>query len=141
MPSGISLSGADDSLQFALDGLSTRQRTIANNVANVDTPNFKGSEVSFENQLQRAASQRHGAEMSLVRTDVQHFDVAGSTSTELAPEILPIQDTTLRNDGNNVDIDREMVKLADTQIRYNAAIQMVSQRYSILRSVISGNPR
>ena len=141
MPSGITLSGADDSLQLALDGLSTRQRAIANNVANVDTPNFKGSEVSFEDQLQRAAGRRNDLEMSLARTDARHLDVGGSTSTELAPEILPIENTTLRNDGNNVDIDREMVKLADTQIRYNAAIQMVSQRYGILRSIISGNPR
>lgn len=137
MSSGISLSGADDSLQFALDGLSMRQRAVANNVANVDTPNFKSTEVRFEDQLQRAMQQ--GSAGELVRTDARHLDVGGGT--EFAPEVLTLDDTTLRNDGNNVDIDREMVQLADTQIRYNTAIQMVSQRYGLLQTIINDGRR
>ena len=142
MASGISMSSADGSILFALDGLTSRQRTIANNVANVDTPSFKGSEVRFEQQLQRAAQRQHGtANVSMSRTDERHLVVGGAAAGATAPEIVELADTTLRNDGNNVDIDREMVALADTQIRYDTAVRLVAERYGMLRSVITEGRR
>jgi len=52
----VNFSGADSYLQAAMSGLAARQRTIANNIANIDTPNFKASEVRFEDALKTAVS-------------------------------------------------------------------------------------
>ncbi len=139
MSSDISLTGVDSALRFALDGLATRHRAIANNVANVDTPGFKGKEVPFERQLQLALDRRQP--VTLVRTDPQHLTAFGSRGSEMAPEVVSTHNSTLRNDGNNVDIDREMVKLADTTIKYNAISHLMSTRLSLLRSIINEGRR
>lgn len=141
MATGISLSRVDGDISFALDGLTARQRAIANNIANVDTPQFKGSEVRFEQQLARATSRQQGtSDVEMFRTDERHLSFGGA-SGEVAPEVVQLDETTLRNDGNNVDIDQEMVKLADTQIRYDAAVRLVSQRYGMLQSIITEGRR
>src|SRR5207249_657708 len=60
-PSNVNFSGADSYLQAAMSGLAARQRTIANNIANADTPNFKASEVRFEDALKSAISRGQGS--------------------------------------------------------------------------------
>jgi flagellar basal-body rod protein FlgB len=80
-----------------MGGLAARQRAIANNVANADTPNFKASEVRFEDTLKTAISRgRPGA-----TTDQTALNAAASRTSL-------IDSTSARGDGNNVDIDREM---------------------------------
>lgn len=120
----VQFSGADSYIRAALSGLSVRQRTIANNVANVDTPNFKASEVRFEDAL-RSAIGRAGAPPS-------------QASLRTAVSRSTLINTTGRADGNNVDIDREMMMLGETNLTYSALAQALSSRLSILRNVISG---
>ena len=139
MGSEMSLSRADSALGSALTGLAVRQRAIANNVANVDTPGFKRGEVQFERQLQSALTRRQS--VSLVATDPRHFADVRDDGLAVAPELISTADSTLRNDGNNVDIDQEMIKLADTSIRYNAVSQLVAGRFSLLRSIINEGRR
>jgi flagellar basal-body rod protein FlgB len=125
--SNINFSGADAYISAALSGLAARQRTIANNVANVDTPNFKASEVNFEQTLQNAIkSGRSGAssDPSSLKSAVTQSTLVNSTST--------------RGDGNNVDIDREMELLGETNVTYSALTQALSTRLSILHNVING---
>jgi flagellar basal-body rod protein FlgB len=118
-------SGADSFIRAALTGLSARQRTIANNVANIDTPNFKASEVRFEEVL-RGAMTRRGAEPSQASLNA------------LVSRSSFVDGTTTRADGNNVDIDREMELLGETQLTYSALTQVMSTRLGILRSVVGG---
>jgi flagellar basal-body rod protein FlgB len=127
MPDSVHFSGGDRYIKAALSGLAARQRTIANNVANVDTPNFKASEVRFEDTL-RAAIGRGTSAMapsdSALQASVKRTTAMDATST--------------RGDGNNVDIDREMEMLAEANLTYSALTQTLSSRIGILRSVISG---
>ncbi|RPI95974.1 MAG: flagellar basal body rod protein FlgB [Spirochaetales bacterium] len=123
-------------LERGLDVESTRRNVIANNIANVDVPHFKRSEVNFESELQRVIkekadpSNRFQARM----TDERHIpfyverDVRG-----VRPRINLDYSTTLRNDGNNVDIERETVDAAKTQMRYNAYVNMLNQNYKVLK--------
>lgn len=126
-------------LSKALDGLSVRQQVTSNNIANVDTPGFKGGEVSFETQLRRALGQdKQGA---LKVTHPAHF-----VSAEGAPQTADVvvtrsNDLTLRNDGNNVDIEKEMAKLAETTILYSALSQQMSAKLALLKSIISEGRR
>jgi flagellar basal-body rod protein FlgB len=129
LATNMRFSGADSYIRAALTGLSSRQRTIANNVANVDTPNFKASEVRFEDALKSAMTRQPGA----APTQATLNDVASRTSF--------VDGTTTRADGNNVDIDREMEMLGESQLTYSALTQVMSTRLGILRSVVSGGTR
>jgi flagellar basal-body rod protein FlgB len=125
--SNINFSGTDSYLRAAMSGLAARQRAIANNVANVDTPNFKASEVRFEDALKSAVSSgRPGS-----TPDQAALNAAAARSTL-------VDATSLRADGNNVDIDREMAILGETNLTYSAITQVMATRLGILRNVISG---
>ncbi len=107
----------DALLRSALNALALRQRTLADNIANADTPGFKSSDVRFEQLLSRAMRGQTKA-VSPARTNVQHL--GGSARGPVEGEVVTSQNTTLRNDGNNVDIDQQMVRLAETAITYSA---------------------
>src|SRR5215216_6807079 len=116
----------DRLIKTALEGLVARQRTIADNVANVDTPEFKGSHVSFEMALkQEIGSVEQPLRMSKVTNAVAGPSDAPS---EIKPTVTKDTDLGRRNDGNNVDVDREMLELADTNVRFNALVQVMSSK-------------
>src|SRR5579864_2131532 len=129
--SSINFSGTDTYLQAALSGLAARQRTIANNVANVDTPGFKASEVNFEDVLNQAVSRGASGSNSGSRVDQAALDAQMRTPTL-------IDSTSTRADGNNVDIDQQMEMLSEANLNYSALTQVMSTRLGILRGVIKG---
>ena len=126
-PNNVAFSNADAYIRAALSGLAARQRTIANNVANVDTPNFKASEVRFEDTLKSAmqtARPGQTPDPAALKAAVTRTTLNDATAT--------------RADGNNVDIDREMELLGETNLTYSALTQAMSTRLGILRNVING---
>ncbi len=125
--SNIRFSGTDAYIRAAMTGLAARQRAIANNVANVDTPNFKASEVRFEDTLKSAMTRARAG----LTTDQTTLNAAASRASI-------VDATSTRGDGNNVDIDREMEMLSEANLTYGALTQAMSTRISILRNVISG---
>jgi len=115
-----------------LSGLSRRQDAISNNIANIDTPGYQHQEVPFETALQR---QIGTGTQELSTTDPRHITAGSKMRNTLG--IDPAQGlTSSRLDQNNVDIDQEMISLADTQMRYQAASTALTQKLSILRDVI-----
>jgi flagellar basal-body rod protein FlgB len=129
----------DRLIASALEGLTARQRTIADNVANVDTPDFKGSRVSFEAQLKKAiGTDDRPLKMFKVQNGV---DSPGDAPADVKPTVIQETGMGRRNDGNNVDIDREMLDLSDTNVRFNAVIQVMSNKISNLRYVINDGKR
>jgi flagellar basal-body rod protein FlgB len=127
MPDSVNFSGGDRFIKAALSGLAARQRTIANNVANIDTPNFKASEVRFEDTLRTALSRGNS---TIAPSDAALQ--AGVKRTTM------MDGTSSRGDGNNVDIEREMEMLAEANLMYSALTQTMSSRIGIMRSVING---
>ena len=130
---------SDRLIKSALEGLTARQRTIADNVANVDTPEFKATHVSFEKALQDA--------QGTVDNPLPMFKVAnglpgpGDGPADVKPTATVDSGTGRRNDGNNVDIDSEMLELSDTNVRFNALIQSMGSKLSSLRYVINDGRR
>lgn len=120
-------------LEESLYASSLRQKVISNNIANVNTPGFKKSEVIFEDLLQE---QLAGKSMPLARTNDRHL--SGGKDGELAPFVNTVETTSFRTDGNNVDIDVEMANLAKNNIYYNAVAQQLSRQLSNIKSVING---
>lgn len=123
-------------LEKSLDTAALRQRTIAHNIANVNTPGFKRSEVSFEDQLRQALGLEAG--LSLDRTNPYHLPVGG---LDITPRVNQDNSTTMRQDGNNVDIDVEMVNLAQNSLNFNFATQQLNSRLAMLRYVINEGRR
>ena len=123
-------------LERALDVESLRRKVIANNIANVDVPHFKRSEVNFESQLNRVISEKQLMDNKLPARleNEKHIpffvprDVRG-----VRPRINVDYNTTQRNDGNNVDIEKEMVDAAKNLMRYNAMISSIGHNYKMLK--------
>ena len=120
----------------ALDGLALRQRVTANNVANADTPRFKASRVTFEETLRQRLHNEPGGNLNLVRTHAAHLPV--DTADDARPaRIVEMRGTTMRNDGNNVDIEQQMGILAETTMRYSAVSEALARKLAIMRTIAS----
>ncbi len=121
--------------QQALQGLARRQEAIAANIANVDTPGYRRKEVPFEAELRA----RLGTGPRLATTDPRHFMVApaGDGLLRAALDGARGRTRTGRNDGNDVDIDYEMTRLAETALRYQLLTQVTSTRFTTLKDIVA----
>ena len=106
-----------DALHGMLRGLAERQRVINDNIANVETPNFTARRVEFEERLSAA--------------------VKSGASGDITPTIVSSNAPRLPN-GNNVEIDKEMISLQDTGLRYQLAIEAVTAKLALIRTSIKG---
>jgi flagellar basal-body rod protein FlgB len=126
-------------VQKALDASSLQSRVIANNLANVDTPGFKRSEVLFKEKLKAAMDSRQEADSDLqaALTDPAHIAFSETATVDsVRPSILTRADTSFRNDKNNVDIDAEMAHLSENTIYYNALTQLTQMHFSEIKEAI-----
>jgi flagellar basal-body rod protein FlgB len=114
-----------------------RQQVIADNIANVDTPGFKRSEVLFEELLASRLGGQAGPKLEARRTHEKHIPF-GRTGSVVRPRLVTDDSTSMNNNANNVDIDREMALLAKNQLRYNAMVQQLNHKISMLRIGIEG---
>ncbi|ADL07853.1 flagellar basal body rod protein FlgB [Thermosediminibacter oceani] len=126
-------------LQKIMDAKWMRHEVLANNIANVDTPNFKRSDVVFEELLQKYLKESN-SRLPLKTTSEKHISNLKPTF-DLKPEIVMQHDRVLRNDGNNVDIDKEMVELVENTLSYNIMAEQVQRQFSLLRSAITEGRR
>lgn len=123
-------------LQGGLDAATKRQSVLANNVANNDTPNFKRSDVAFESILKQ---QESGVKSTLnaKMTDARHFQFGAGTAIPAAV-ITTDEATSMNNNENNVDMDREMALSAENQLRYNSYVEQLNSQITMMRTVIEG---
>ncbi|HHY22513.1 MAG TPA: flagellar basal body rod protein FlgB [Bacilli bacterium] len=119
-------------LERALNGSALSQRAISQNIANVDTPNFKAKQVHFQDTLKEAME---NAKLRAYRTDSRHYEF-GTNPTE--PYITVRKDTMYNHNLNNVDIDKEMSDLAKNQIYYSAIVERVNGGFNSLATAIKG---
>ena len=114
-------------LQQAADAGWLRNTILTNNIANVDTPNYKRQDVQFETYLIE----------QLAGGDTMDSYVNDMDLSTLEPTIYTDQaNLSYRLDGNNVDIDTENAELAKNQIKYNVMADSISQEFSRLRTAI-----
>lgn len=121
-------------LEKQLDASSIRQRVIANNLANANTPGFKKSEVNFSKQLQAALDTKR---IHLKAGHTRHISTRRPLS-EIEPKIITTRDTLMTYGKNNVDTEQEMVNLATNTILYNTAARLIGGKMSMTGYVIRG---
>lgn len=120
------------SLSQALNYSSLKQKVIAQNIANVDTPNYQAQDVSFQSVLQNEM----GPNFQTYRTDPRHIDF--SDNSEAEPAIITRPNVQYNNSGNSVDLDQEMSDMATNQIYYNSLVEQLNSKFSALQTVIKG---
>lgn len=111
-----------------LDRSALRQQVISHNLANLNTPGYKRSYVPFSQELDRARSQEQ-----LTRTHQQHIE--GGRAQD--PRVVTENWTSRRADGNNVDLDKEMIDMVTNQLRYNTLVQQLNERFATWRNIIN----
>jgi len=122
----------DNYLSKALDAAWTRDGVISNNISNHDTPDFKASKVEFESLLKMAIS---GEDLDMKKTRSKHLK-GGTLIEDIEPIVTKDVETTIRMDGNNVDMNTEQAELAQNTIRYYTLTQKISEDLARLRYVI-----
>lgn len=123
-------------MQKSLDALATQHNAIADNIANIDTPNFKRTVVTFQDQLKLAIDGTPSSPMW--RTNPMHMPQVSASSLEnFQPNVGTINDTVGRNDGNNVDMEMESALLAQNNLLYNAMADVTTGYFADLRHAIT----
>ena len=125
-----------DYMQRGLEAANLRHEVISNNIANVNTPNFKRSDVIFESLLAKELGLGDDKDkLKMVRTRDKHLPQAISGKAHAMTQLD--DSTTMRVDGNNVDIDVEMADLAKNQIYYSAMAKKLGGHIQGIKNVLS----
>ena len=119
-------------LNKAAEASWTKNEIIANNIANVDTPDYKRKDLNFEALLSEALSD------ATLTTKNMDKKVGGLNLSSLNPQVYTEYSTlSYRYDGNNVDIDTENAYLADNQIKYYTLLDSMNHEFNRLKMVLN----
>jgi flagellar basal-body rod protein FlgB len=105
------LDGLTNSIERYMDLLSARQKVVASNIANADTPGYKTRDINFQSEFQSLTS---GAQ----------------------PGVVEVSNLAVKNDGNNVDLDREARLLAENAMRFSLASNLMRSQIRIVKEAI-----
>lgn len=119
-------------LQKALDGTWQRQRAIANNIANHETPGYKAIKVSFEESLKREIEKLENGIPSKEQM-AKSLEAIRNSKIDISQD----RSTAMRADGNNVDMDLENIEMAKAQIQYTYLTRSVTDMFARLRYAVS----
>jgi flagellar basal-body rod protein FlgB len=117
-------------LKNSMDASALRGKVIANNIANINTKGYKKLFVTFEDTLNDSKGG------NILKTDNDKHIQTGSYSGEIA--VQRDESTSMRQDGNNVDIDLEMTNQAANTLMYNALVKQVNSKISLTSYIIGG---
>lgn len=110
LPTGIMLGPLGAQLERYMDLLTVRQKLVASNIANADTPGYRTQDIDFQAEFANALG--------------------------TAPHAQAVEGLAVRNDGNNVSIDRESRMLSENALRFQAASSLLHSQIQMVRSAI-----
>ncbi len=110
-------------LESFLQLTTARQRLVSTNMANIDTPGYHARDINFQQELNRA---------------VQGSSMARGGAPQLSPVVEEQQGLMERPDGNNVDMDREALLMAETQLQYQMGVSLIKDEFHQIISAING---
>lgn len=117
-------------LKTAMEVSNKRAELISTNIANVNTNNYKAKRVQFESELQKAIGKN---QFALTTTNERHIGNLAS----LEPKVIETNATSLKDNGNNVDLEVEMLDQATNGLYYNAMTAQLNGRYRMLNQILS----
>ncbi|MCA1059173.1 flagellar basal body rod protein FlgB [Rossellomorea aquimaris] len=117
-------------LENGLNYAALNQKVISQNIANVDTPNYKAKKVEFKKVFDQSLQQ-----LDAKRTDQRHFTFHSDSQH---PAVKTKSTYQYNHNGNGVDLDQEMSEMATNQIYFNALSDRINGKFNSLQSVIRG---
>lgn len=112
-----------------------RQNLTSSNIANAETPGFHAKKLDFEEALSRSLDIDGMRSMNTSHPD--HFPVGGGSISHVKPDIYENPEGPINNDGNTVDLEKEMSALSENTILYRAAVQLINKKLGALRYAIT----
>jgi len=121
-----------DLLKRSLDAYTLRQRVIAENIANAETPGFSARQVDFETLLQEAGE----VSRQMLNNSSGHQKTA--EPERIMAKVHEESDRAMDNGVNNVSVDMEMAALAEANLNHKMSTRALALRYNLLRGAIRG---
>ncbi len=109
-------------LNKMIDYSAMKQKVVSNNLANVNTPGYKRLDISFDRELKDISNNRDAIK------DVQ-FKVADDANAA--------KEANSRNDGNTVNVDKEVSELMQNSLSYNVYVQLMAKKFTLIKSAMS----
>lgn len=116
-----------------------KQNVTSANIANAETPGYKAKKMDFEQALSRAVDIYGLGKMSVDHPD--QFPVNGNAISNVRADVYENPDITVTNDGNTVDMEKEMAELAENTIMYRAAVQLINKKLAGLAYAVTEGGR
>jgi flagellar basal-body rod protein FlgB len=121
----MTASNVSDLLYHQLAYRSDRQKVISSNIANINTPNYKTKDISFEKQLTQS---EQSTDLALTVTNKNHIAFDQTTNTNLKTnQIYEVQGLESQNDGNNVNLDQQISEMAKNSVMQSAITNSITK--------------
>ncbi|MBT6324838.1 MAG: flagellar basal body rod protein FlgB [Bdellovibrionales bacterium] len=121
-------------LATSLNFRQLRQELLTANIANAETPGYKAKRLDFEKALARAIDLDDS--QTLNTDNSGHYNVGGGGFENLEPSIYEDPSGVVSEDGNTVDRDKEMAKMAENKILYDAAVQLLNKKIGLRKYLL-----
>lgn len=127
-----------DLLGKSVDLRAKSQNLIASNIANAETPNFTPKSLAFEDELQGALKSGGRGTSTPAVTHSRHIPIRGTGGglPTVSGKVIETPAKTPGKDGNAVELENEMGKMAENQVMFNASVQMLTKKFEGLRTAI-----
>ncbi len=122
-------------LGTALNMRLMKQNMISSNIANAETPGYHAKKMDFEDALARALDIDGLRGMST--SSGEHFSVGGGSMAGLRPDMYENPDGAVNNDGNTVDLEKEIAARAENSIMYKAALQLINKKLAAIKYAVT----
>lgn len=136
MPLQVTFGNTVELLGKSLDLRNKRQALISANIANAETPGYSPSDLSFEAELKAALNHKGSASL----TNPRHIPLKGVAASldRVEGVVLQTPPASPGPDGNGVEMEGQMEKLAENQIMYNASVQLLGTQFDMMKQAIKG---
>jgi flagellar basal-body rod protein FlgB len=131
MPKSLIIDNSMQVLKKALDLRERNHQLIVSNIANAETPGYQAKQLEFEKQLNQAANT---SQLNTRTENPKHFSVNGSME-KVSGKVRTLSGSGTGGHGNTVNVDQQMITLAENQIAYEATINVLNKKLGMLKYV------
>jgi len=123
-------------LEKSLDLRSKRHNLIASNISNMDTPGYKGFDILVDEEIRKMDNRPQ--KIRLEKANSMHFPIREIEVDDIEYRENRSSSFSMRGDGNSVNIDNEMTRMAENSLLYSASAQILTKKFAGLKMVIKG---
>lgn len=138
-------------LMESLSSLNKKQEVISSNIANIDTPGYKAKELNFDDYINSIDPNKINAKIDHLNkfkldgfsSNKKHFDLTETinNASSIQPKVLDTESFLMQNDKNNVNLDKENIKMSKTQLLTSAVLTIYKKESAMFKEVFDNSSR